>query len=364
MSNPASASKNLPSSDDPPTPYGAARRTVLVTGVAGFVGMHTASRLLDDGWQVVGVDNLDDYYPRVLKEARLAHLQGHRSAGAFRFVEADIAEPQTIAPVFAGQRIDRVVHLAAQAGVRYSMIDPLRYARSNLIGTTVILEACRHHRVEHLVYASSSSVYGDRANPPFKETDQVDTPASFYAATKRCNELMVHTYSELYRLRATGIRLFTVYGPWGRPDMAPWMFTERILNGQPIQVYGEGKPRRDFTFVDDAADNIVRLLNRPLQQDPALSDHRVVNIGSDNPVTVSTLIATIEAATGRTALREPRPLPPGDVGLTASDPHLLESLGGRRPAIALASGIERFVDWYRRHPEIAAAIVASRGKQA
>ncbi len=334
--------------------------TVLLTGVAGFVGMHTAWRLLDQGHRVIGVDNLDDYYPRMLKEARLGHLGTHPDAARFEFFAADIAEPAEIDPIFETRPIRRVIHLAAQAGVRYSMIDPLRYARSNLIGTTVILEACRHHRIRHLVYASSSSVYGDRANPPFSEDDGVDSPASFYAATKRANELMVQTYAHLYRLRATGLRLFTVYGPWGRPDMAPWMFTERVLNDQPIQVFGGGTPRRDFTFVDDATDNIVRLLNRSLNPDPAESDHQVVNVGSDNPVEVNGLIAAIEAATGRRARREPRPLPPGDVGLTAADPRRLERLGGRRPAIPLADGIGRFVDWHRQHPEIAAAILASR----
>ena len=339
-------------------------RTVVVTGAAGFVGMHTAWRLLDAGHRVIGIDSLDDYYPRVLKEARLAQLATHSRAAALRVEICDIADPSAIEAVFDSEAIVDVVHLAAQAGVRYSMIDPLRYARSNLVGTTVILEACRHHGIRHLVYASSSSVYGDRANPPFRESDIVDSPASFYAATKRSNELMVQTYASLYRLRCTGLRLFTVYGPWGRPDMAPWLFTERILRGAPIQVFGEGRPRRDFTFVEDCADNIVRLLDRSLATDPDQVEHQVVNVGSDNPVPVATLIDIVERHTGRRAERVLRPLPPGDVGLTAADPTLLEALGGARPHTPLDIGIERFVSWYRQHPQLADAVWQSRDGDA
>ncbi len=341
-------------------PTGTGDRTILLTGIAGFIGMHTARRLLDAGYRVVGVDSVDDYYPTELKEARLATLQAHPKAGALTVARVDLCDEAGVTAVFEAHPVDDVIHLAAQAGVRFSMIEPLRYARSNLLGTTVILEACRHRKVRHLVYASSSSVYGDRANPPFRESDVVDSPASFYAATKRSNELMVQSYASLYRLRATGLRLFTVYGPWGRPDMAPWIFTERILRDQPIDVFGEGRPRRDFTYVDDAADNIVRLLNRPLPDDPDTVDHRVVNLGSDNPEPVSTLIEIIERETGCVARCRFKPLPPGDVGLTASDPTLLEALGGQRPRIPLAEGMASFIDWYRSHPDLVDRIWRAR----
>lgn len=356
------------SPDSPPVPGSsgsapetrAAARTILLTGVAGFIGMHTAWRLLDAGYRVVGVDNVDDYYPPELKEARLTWLKTHPGASALTVARVDLCDEAGIAAVFAAHPVEAVIHLAAQAGVRFSMTEPLRYARSNLVGTTVVLEACRHRKVRHLVYASSSSVYGDRANAPFRESDVVDSPASFYAATKRSNELMVQSYASLYRLRATGLRLFTVYGPWGRPDMAPWLFTERILRDQPIDVYGEGKPRRDFTYVSDAADNIVRLLDRPLVDDPGQVDHRVVNLGSDNPVPVSTLIEIIERETGCVARRRFKPLPPGDVGLTASDPTLLESLGGQRPQTTLAKGMGDFIQWYRAYPELVERIWQAR----
>ena len=334
--------------------------SVLLTGVAGFIGMHTTWRLLDQGYQVVGVDSVDDYYPTELKEARLALLASHPRAEALVLERADVSDEARIFSIFKEHPVQGVIHLAAQAGVRFSMIEPLRYARSNLMGTAVMLEACRHHRIRHLVYASSSSVYGDRADPPFRETDGVDSPASFYAATKRSNELMVQSYASLYRLRATGLRLFTVYGPWGRPDMAPWLFTERIVRDEPIDVFGEGRPRRDFTYVDDATDNIVRLLNRPLSNDLQQIDHRVVNLGSDNPEPVSALIEIIEQRTGRPARRRMRPLPPGDVGLTASDPTLLEALGGQRPGTPLASGMARFIDWYRAHPDLTEGIWQAR----
>ncbi len=336
------------------------QRTVLLTGIAGFIGMHTARRLLDADYRVVGVDSVDDYYPVELKEARLAALQAHPKAAALTIARVELSDEAGMAAVFESHPVEDVIHLAAQAGVRFSMIEPLRYARSNLLGTTVILEACRHRRVRHLVYASSSSVYGDRANPPFRESDVVDSPASFYAATKRSNELMVQSYASLYGLRATGLRLFTVYGPWGRPDMAPWIFTERILRDQPIDVFGEGRPLRDFTYVDEAADNIIRLLNRPLPDDADAVEHRVVNLGSDNPAPVSTLIEIIEHATGCIARRRFKPLPPGDVGLTASDPTLLEGLGGQRPRIPLVEGMARFIDWYRSHPDLAERVWRSR----
>ena len=335
-------------------------RSVLLTGVAGFIGMHTAWRLLDQGYQVVGVDSVDDYYPTELKEARLAHLATHPRAAALTLERADLADEARIFAIFDQHSVEDVIHLAAQAGVRFSMLEPLRYARSNLLGTTVVLEACRHHRIRHLVYASSSSVYGKRADPPFRETDLVDAPASFYAATKRSNELMVQSYASLFGLRATGLRLFTVYGPWGRPDMAPWLFTERIVRDQPIDVFDEGRPRRDFTYVDDATDNIVRLLNRTLSSDPQQLDHLVVNLGSDNPEPVSLLIEIIERRTGQRARRQFKPLPPGDVGLTASDPTLLEALGGQRPGISLATGMASFIDWYQAHPALTEGIWQAR----
>ncbi len=337
-------------------------RPILVTGVAGFVGMHAALHLLETGWTVVGIDDLNPYYPPVLKRQRLAQLYAHPRASAFSFVEGDVADPLrgADAMAMAASPVAVVLHLAAQAGVRYSIENPQAYAHSNLLGMTTALEACRQYGVGHLVYASSSSVYGARANPPFVETDAVDTPSSFYAATKRANEVMVQSYCHLYGLRATGLRLFTVYGPWGRPDMAPWIFTESILNGSPIRVFGDGLPRRDFTHVDDAVDNILRLIERPLAKGDLRYDHQVVNVGSDSPVTVNELIETIESLTGRLAIRIREPLPMGDVPMTAADPKKLEALGGRRPAIRLREGMKTFVDWYSAWPAIAEAVRATR----
>ena len=348
-------------------------RTVVVTGAAGFVGMHTAWRLLDAGHRVIGIDSLDDYYPRVLKEARLAQLATHSRAAALRVEICDIADPSAIEAVFDSEAIVDVVHLAAQAGVRYSMIDPLRYARSNLVGTTVILEACRHHGIRHLVYASSSSVYGDRANPPFRESDIVDSPASFYAATKRSNELMVQTYASLYRLRCTGLRLFTVYGPWGRPDMAPWLFTEAILKDQPIKVFGYGKLLRDFTYVDDIVEGVCRVLDLPpgakAQEEGAKTNGAVTeaattdgagrasaedniaifNIGNNRPTTVDDFIATLERILGRKAIRNEMPIQPGDVPVTCASIERLHAATGFAPVTPLDKGLTAFCDWYRRY---------------
>ena len=333
---------------------------VLVTGVAGFIGMHVAQRLLARGDTVVGIDSLNAYYDPALKAARLEQLARHEQAASLRFEKLDVADGAALDALFARERFDRVVHLAAQAGVRYSIDNPLAYGEANLSGFLNVLEACRHHPVAHLVYASSSSVYGGNAKMPFSEADSVDHPVSLYAATKKANELMAHTYSHLYGTPTTGLRFFTVYGPWGRPDMAYFSFTRDILAGQPIAVYNDGRMMRDFTYIDDIVDGVVAVLDKPATPDPAFdplaphpgrsrAPYRVFNIGNQDPVALGEFIATIERALGVEAVKVFKPMQPGDVVATHADVSALRDWTGVSPRTPLATGIERFVDWYRRY---------------
>jgi UDP-glucuronate 4-epimerase len=333
---------------------------VLVTGAAGFIGHHLCRRLLAEGIAVTGLDNLNAYYDVALKRARLAELA--RLPG-FAFIEADIADRGALAPLFApgapGGVPRHVVHLAAQAGVRHSIDNPFAYADSNLTGFLTVLEACRHAGVAHLVYASSSSVYGGNTRLPFTTADPVDHPVSLYAATKKANELMAHCYSHLYGLPATGLRFFTVYGPWGRPDMAYWKFTEAIWEGRPIDVYNHGRMARDFTYIDDIVEAMARLIPLAAAPDPGFdraaptpatswAPHRVYNIGATRPEPLTDLIGLIERAVGRPAEKRFLPMQPGDVVETWADVADLEAVTGFRPAVPLAEGIDRFVGWYRR----------------
>ena len=330
---------------------------VLLTGAAGFIGMHTTQRLLARGDEVVGIDNLNDYYDVRLKEARLARLTPHAS---FSFHRLDVADTAAMEQVFQREQPQRVIHLAAQAGVRYSLTNPHAYIQANVVGFTNILEACRHNRVEHLVYASSSSVYGGNARMPFSEHDNIDHPVSLYAATKKANELMAHTYSHLYGLPTTGLRFFTVYGPWGRPDMALFLFTKAILDGQPIDVFNHGKMVRDFTYVDDIVEGVIRVLDKPaapdadydaMQPDPATSNapYRVFNIGNNSPTPLMDYIEAIELALGQTAVKNYLPMQPGDVPATAANTDELDAWVGFKPGTEVRVGVERFVTWYRQH---------------
>jgi UDP-glucuronate 4-epimerase len=331
---------------------------VLVTGAAGFIGMHVAQALLARGDSVVGLDNLSDYYDVSLKQARLAQLE---LARGFRFVRADIADATALDGLFGTERFDGVVHLAAQPGVRYSVTHPHVYGQSNLIGFLNVLEACRRHAPKHLVYASSSSVYGGNTRMPFSEANAVDHPVSLYAATKKANELMAHTYSHLYALPTTGLRFFTVYGPWGRPDMGIFKFTKAIVEGTPVDVYNHGDMSRDFTYIDDIVAGVVATLDDPAKPDasydPAAPDpgisnapYRVLNIGNHDPVPLLEFIAAIEAAVGRPAIKRLLPMQPGDVPATFADASRLESLvGGSRPHVQLREGIARFVAWYAQY---------------
>jgi len=330
---------------------------IMVTGAAGFIGYHLSERLLQRGDEVVGVDNLNDYYDVTLKHARLNRLRRH---SGFTFHQVDIADRVAIPALFASERPQRVVNLAAQAGVRYSITNPHAYIDSNIQGFINILEGCRHHEVEHLVYASSSSVYGSNTNMPFSIHDNVDHPISLYAATKKANELMAHTYSHLYRLPTTGLRFFTVYGPWGRPDMALFLFTKAILSGQPIQVFNYGKMRRDFTYIDDIVEGIIRVLDRTASPNPAWTGaepdpgtssapFRVYNIGNHTPVELLDMIGIVEKCLGREAVKEMLPMQPGDVPATCADIEDLEADTGFTPATPIAVGIERFITWYREY---------------
>jgi UDP-glucuronate 4-epimerase len=326
---------------------------ILVTGAAGFIGAPTAQRLLAAGHEVVGLDNLNDYYDVALKQARLARLTHAR----FRFVKLDLADDAAMAALFGRERFTRVVHLAAQAGVRYSLEHPHSYVRSNVTGTLNVLEGCRHNGVEHLVYASTSSVYGANTNMPFSVHRGVDHPLSLYAATKRANELMAHNYSALFALPTTGLRFFTVYGPWGRPDMALFTFTRNILEGKPIDVFNHGHHRRDFTYIDDIVEGVVRACDRIAQPaagwdsrapDPATSfaPFRIYNIGNNQPVELLRYIEVIEQCLGRTASKNLLPLQPGDVPETFADIDDLVSDVGYRPATPVEVGVRRFVDWF------------------
>jgi UDP-glucuronate 4-epimerase len=330
---------------------------ILVTGAAGFIGMHTCEHLLARGDEVVGLDNLNDYYDPQLKHDRLARLAPHRS---FRFLQIDIADAASLAEAFAHERVQRVVHLAAQAGVRYSLTNPGAYSSSNLTGFVNVLEGCRHNGVEHLVYASSSSVYGGNTKMPFSETDPVDHPVSLYAATKKANELMAHTYSHLYRLPATGLRFFTVYGPWGRPDMAYFSFTQAILEGRPINVFNHGKMARDFTYIDDIVGGVVRVLDRvpegctsaeggtKARLDSA-APSKVFNIGNSAPVPLMDFISTLETCLGRKAELRFLPMQDGDVPATYADVEALERWVGFRPTTRIDAGLTQFVAWFNAY---------------
>lgn len=330
---------------------------ILLTGAAGFIGMHTSLRLLAQGNVVVGVDNLNDYYDVGLKRARLAQLTSHSN---FRFIQLDIADRTTMETLFAAENFQRVIHLAAQPGVRYSLKNPHAYIQSNIVGLINVLEGCRHNRVEHLVYASSSSVYGANTNMPFSVHDNVDHPVSLYAATKKAGELMAHSYSHLYNLPTTGLRFFTVYGPWGRPDMSPSLFVGAILRGDPIDVFNQGKMQRDFTYIDDIVESVVHVLDHvaapnpafdPSASDPGTSyaPYRVYNIGNHQPVELTTFIETIERAADRQAIKNFLPMQAGDVVATYADVADLKRDVGFEPKTPLAEGIAKFVAWYRSY---------------
>lgn len=328
----------------------------LVTGAAGFIGFHTCKRLLEAGHQVVGLDNMNDYYDVNLKQARLDLLQ----SSLFSFHKVDLADRQGIAELFAEEKFNRVIHLAAQAGVRYSLENPHAYADSNLIGYLNILEGCRHHKIEHLLYASSSSVYGLNRKMPFSTDDSVDHPVSLYAATKKANELMAHTYSHLYGIPTTGLRFFTVYGPWGRPDMALFKFTKAMLEGKSIDVYNYGKMKRDFTYVDDIVEAIVRVQDVIPQPNaewtvenssPADSSapYRVYNIGNSSPVELMDYITALEEALGMIAEKNMMPIQPGDVLETSANTKPLYDLVGFKPQTTVKEGVQNFVDWYKSY---------------
>jgi UDP-glucuronate 4-epimerase len=320
---------------------------ILLTGAAGFIGAHTAQRLLARGDTVLGIDNLNDYYAVALKHARLEPL---KLLPGFTFEQVDVADREAMAKLFASHRFDAVVHLAAQAGVRYSITHPNAYLDSNLTGFGHILEGCRAQKPGHLVYASSSSVYGGNTKMPFEETDTVDHPVSLYAATKKANELMAHTYSHLYGLPTTGLRFFTVYGPWGRPDMAYFSFTRAVLEGRPIQVFNHGQMKRDFTYIDDIVEGVLRVLDKPATPENAgAAPYRVFNIGNHDPVPLMDFIGCIEQALGREAVKEFLPMQDGDVPATYASTEALQRWVGFAPSTPLRDGIERFVRWYRAY---------------
>jgi UDP-glucuronate 4-epimerase len=331
------------------------RDPVLVTGAAGFIGFHVCRRLLAQGRQVVGIDSLNAYYDPALKEARRAELA--KSEG-FDFVKLDLADRAAVEALFQQHRFPHVVHLAAQAGVRYSLTNPHAYVDANLQGFVNVLEGCRHHGCRHLVFASSSSVYGANTKLPFRTSDNVDHPISLYAASKKANELMAHSYAHLYRLPATGLRFFTVYGPWGRPDMAMWIFASKILAGQPIPLFNRGQMQRDFTFVDDVVESVVRLIDRPAEPDPTWSGlnpnparsaapWRVYNIGNNAPVELMQVVRLLEDNLGRKAECELLPMQPGDVPATYADVDDLMRDVGFKPSTSIEDGIRQFVAWYR-----------------
>ena len=335
-------------------------RTVLVTGAAGFIGAALSQRLLLRGDRVVGLDNLNDYYDPALKQARLREIEAVAPSNAWRFERMSLEDGDALMDLFAAETPSVVVNLAAQAGVRYSLENPAAYIQSNLVGFGHILESCRHHDVDHLVYASSSSVYGGNRNLPFHERQAVNHPVSLYAATKKANELMAHTYSHLYGLPATGLRFFTVYGPWGRPDMAPMLFARAILAGEPIKVFNHGKMQRDFTYIDDIVEGVLRCCDKPatanpdfdsLNPDPATAaaPHRLFNIGNSQPTELMRFITVMEQALGREALKDFQPMQPGDVVATAAETDALESWVGFRPSTSIETGVNQFARWYRTY---------------
>jgi UDP-glucuronate 4-epimerase len=311
---------------------------ILVTGVAGFIGMHCAQRLLERGDQVVGIDNLSTYYSVQLKKDRLARLKHPR----FEFRRVDIADAGELNKVFEKQKPDAVLHLAAQAGVRYSLENPQSYVQANLVGFANVLEACRHHRPGHLVFASSSSVYGSNPNLPWSESHNVDHPVSLYAATKKSNELMAHVYNHVYGLHATGLRFFTVYGPWGRPDMSMMLFATAIMQGKPIQVFNHGNMQRDFTYIDDIVEGTIRVLDKP-------APYAIYNIGNHQPVALLDYIAALERALGKEAKLDMQPMQPGDVKATYADTTALQKAVGFAPSTPLATGLARFAEWFKSY---------------
>jgi len=337
---------------------------ILVTGTAGFIGFHLARRLLEQGHEVFGADNVNDYYDPTLKYNRLTQL--HERPG-FRFHKLDLADRPRTAELFRSVRPQRVIHLAAQAGVRYSLTNPHAYIDGNLVAFTNVLEGCRHQGVAHLVYASSSSVYGGNTRMPFSVHDNVDHPFSLYAATKKANELMAHSYSHLYGLPTTGLRFFTVYGPWGRPDMALFIFTRAILSGEPIEVFNEGKMQRDFTYIDDIVEGIVRVADRVAVANPAWNGdtpdpgsskapYKLYNIGNNNPVELLHLIETLEDCLGRKAIKRLLPMQPGDVPATFADVSDLARDAGFKPSTSIEDGVRRFTDWYLNYYEAGATV--------
>ncbi|MGC9471519.1 MAG: NAD-dependent epimerase [Bacteroidales bacterium] len=329
---------------------------ILITGTAGFIGFHLANRLVDHSFEVIGLDNINTYYDVALKHARLEEagidtvnleygkITRSSRNPAYRFIKLDLKDRESILKLFEQQRFDRVVHLAAQAGVRYSLKNPQTYIDSNITGFLNILEACRHYPVKHLLYASSSSVYGSNTKQPFSEADRVDTPVSLYAVSKKSNELMAHSYSHLFGIPATGLRFFTVYGPWGRPDMAAFLFTERILDGRPIEVYNQGNMKRDFTYIDDIVKGVEALLGKV---PPGRPPFRILNIGNSRPVDLMHFIRTLEEKLETEARKEFLPLQPGDVPETFADTTHLHDVCGYKPSTSVEEGISRFVDWYR-----------------
>ena len=330
---------------------------ILVTGSAGFIGYHLSEKLLARGDTVTGLDNLNDYYEVSLKEARLDRL---KTQPAFTFIRADLQDRPALEALFTENNFDAVINLAAQAGVRYSLENPHAYIDSNVVGFTNILECCRHHKIGHLVYASSSSVYGMNASMPFSVHDNVDHPISLYAATKKANELMAHTYSHLYNLPTTGLRFFTVYGPWGRPDMALFLFTKAILAGEPIKVFNNGKMQRDFTYIDDIVEGIIRVTDKPATPNPdwdasspdpgtSSAPYRLYNIGNNNPVSLMDFIGAIEKALGKTAEKEFLPMQPGDVAATYADIDALIDFIDYHPKTPVQDGINNFIAWYLEH---------------
>jgi len=332
-------------------------KRILITGAAGFIGFHLSQTLLQNGAAVTGIDNLNDYYDVNLKKDRLSLLEGHRN---FRFVKASIANREVVEYVFKEGAFDAVMNLAAQPGVRYSLKNPYSYIDSNIVGFTNILEGCRHNKVKHLVFASSSSIYGINAKVPFSEKDNVDHPVSLYAASKKANELMAHTYAHLYGLPCTGLRFFTVYGPWGRPDMAYFSFTKAILEGKAIDVFNGGDMRRDFTYIDDIIEGVVRVIDTVPWPDPAwdrsnpepgtsYAPYRIYNIGNNNPVELGRFIEVLEDQLGKKAVKNLVPMQPGDVPVTYADVDCLNRAVGFKPETSIEEGIRRFADWYREY---------------
>ena len=333
---------------------------ILVTGAAGFIGFHLCRRLLAAGDQVIGLDNLNEYYDVRLKLDRLERIKDHDH---FHFFQIDLSDREAVARLFAEQRFDKVVNLAAQAGVRYSLVNPYAYADTNLMGFLNILEGCRHHQIKHLVFASSSSVYGANTRMPFSVHDNVDHPVSLYAATKKANELMAHTYASLFKLACTGLRFFTVYGPWGRPDMALFLFTRAILEGKPIDVFNYGKMQRDFTYIDDIVEGVVRVLDKIPEPNPewngrqpdsatSYAPYRIYNIGNNHPVELLHFIEVLEQCLGKKAQKNLISIQPGDVPATYADVEDLRNDVGFKPATPIEKGIQNFVDWYREYYQV------------